>query len=411
MAPSLSLPYSYIIAALGFFLVLNLLLPFNADAFLGASRAPHLLALVHITSLGWVTMLIMGATFQLVPVALQVPIASEEMGRQQFVLYLLGVIVMAVSLWTWWPLGIGFAGMLLLSAVILYLINMAITLARVARWDFIAWHLAWSFGYLGLIALAGMTMAVNHVYPFFDRQTLDLLRAHAAAAILGWVGMMIMGVAYKLIPMFTLGEDLLRPRLAWIELWLANSGVLGLAMASLGWGDGWLGPLAGLILLAGVGLFAYQIFYLYRRRRRRVFDINFPFTLASVAYLLGIVLAGGLGLTGMLPGGERLWIALGYLAFLGWITLIIMGQLYKINTFLVWLTKYSSRVGKEPVPCLEELYSRPLGMGSYYAYNAGVLSSAAGIYLGQPLLLTIALAIAAAASLGFLWNMVNIFRR
>ena len=88
-----------------------------------------------------------------------------------------------------------------------------------------------------------------------------------------------------------------------------------------------------------------------------------------------------------------------------------MGQMYKINPFLVWLTKYSAKVGKEPVPRLEALYDKSLGMGSFYAYNAGVLGAAAGIYLGQSLLLTVALAIATLASLGFLWNMANIFRR
>jgi len=408
MAPSLSLPYRYIVAAMVFFLALNILLPFNVSVLLGAAGASKVLALVHLTSLGWITMIIMGATFQLVPVALQVPIASEEMGRQQFALYLLGVSILALSLWFYWPMGMAFAALLLLAAGAMYLLNMFLTLAKVSHWDYIAWHLGCSFAYLALIGLAGVLMAVNHLYPFF---ALDLLPAHAALALLGWVGMMIMGVAYKLIPMFTLGEDLLRPRLIWAEFWLANAGLLLLAGYLLGWGNPWLGPLAFLVLLTGVGLFAWQIFYLYRRRRRRLFDINFPFTLTSVAYLLGIILMGGSGLLGLIPGGERLWMALGYLAFLGWITLIIMGQLYKINTFLIWLSKYASKVGKEPVPRLEELYSRRLGMASYYAYNGGVLGAAAGIYLSQPVLLTAALSLASLAALAFLWNMLNIFRR
>lgn len=411
MAPSLSLPYSYIVAAMAFFLILNVLLPFNAPVLLGSAGASKVLALVHLTSLGWVTMIIMGATFQLVPVALQVPIASEEMGRQQFVLYLLGVSILVSSLWFHWPMGIGFAALLLLAAGAMYLLNMFLTLAKVSRWDYIAWHLACSFAYLALVGLAGVLMAINYLYPFFDKQALDPLRAHAAMALLGWVGMMIMGVAYKLIPMFTLAEDLLQQRAIWAEFGLANAGVLLLAMSLLGWGSPWLGFSGFFALLGGVGLFAWQIFHLYRHRRRRLFDINFPFTLASVAYLLGLVLVGGSGLLGLIPGSERLWKALGYLAFLGWITLIIMGQLYKINTFLIWLSKYASKVGKEPVPRLEELYSRRLGMASYYAYNGGVLGAAAGIYFGQPALLTAALSLASLAAMAFLYNMLNIFRR
>ena len=80
-APALGLPFRYFVASLGFLALFGLLLPFNPGLFLGSFRTPGLLALVHILTLGWITTTILGAAFQLVPVALQVGLHSERLAN------------------------------------------------------------------------------------------------------------------------------------------------------------------------------------------------------------------------------------------------------------------------------------------------------------------------------------------
>ncbi len=80
--------------------------------------------------------------------------------------------------------------------------------------------------------------------------------AHLHMNLLGFVFMMIAGVAYHVIPRFT-GHQLFSRRLATIHWWLANSGLAVLATGFLlmGSGRGYAVPLgAGGVLSAGAAL-------------------------------------------------------------------------------------------------------------------------------------------------------------
>ncbi len=62
--------------------------------------------------------------------------------------------------------------------------------------------------------------------------------------------------------------------------------------------------------------------------------------------------------------------AYGFLGLLGFVTLAIIGMLYKIVPFLVWFRWYSGRIGREAVyRRLRKCYSPPaerLGIGSIW---------------------------------------------
>lgn len=86
--------------------------------------------------------------------------------------------------------------------------------------------------------------------------------AHAHAHLLGFVSMMIFGVAYHVIPRFA-GSSLTSRRLAVAHLWLANLGLGGMVG---GWIlRGWLGrgttllAVGGALTAAGAFCFIYNI--------------------------------------------------------------------------------------------------------------------------------------------------------
>jgi cbb3-type cytochrome oxidase subunit 1 len=79
--------------------------------------------------------------------------------------------------------------------------------------------------WLGVGVLIGLAMA------FFPMQALAYKPAHMHANLLGFVSMMIFGVAYHVIPRFS-GSPLHSPRLAGLHLWIAN---IGLALMVSGW--------------------------------------------------------------------------------------------------------------------------------------------------------------------------------
>ncbi|UCC61455.1 MAG: hypothetical protein JSV36_11615, partial [Anaerolineae bacterium] len=163
-APSLGLPFRYFVASLAFLALFGLLLPFNGHLFLGSFLQPGLLALVHILTLGWITTTILGAAFQLVPVALQVSLRTERLANALLPPYLIGVVTLVVGLWQF-HVTLMIAGSALLLLIALgYLYLMARTLAQVRHWDVIAWHVAASVALAALIPLLGLLLALQNRY-------------------------------------------------------------------------------------------------------------------------------------------------------------------------------------------------------------------------------------------------------
>jgi hypothetical protein len=410
-APALGLPFRYFVTSLAFLALFGLLLPFNGDLFLGSFRRPGLLALVHVLTLGWITTTILGAAFQLVPVALQVALHSERLANGLLPVYLAGVGLLLAGLWRF-QAALMIAGAALLLVVALgYLYLMARTLAAVRHWDVVAAHVAASLLFAVTIPILGLLLAINNRTGFLGAAYVATLKAHLLLAILGYVSLLILGVSYKLVGMFTLAEDLLPERLAWAEFGLAVGGLLALAVAFYLPAWRWLGWLGGLAYLAGGGLFAWILAGLYRQRRRRVFDINTPFTVAGTALFLLALLASGLGLAGWLPLPPTFWLAMGWLFLLGWVGQIVIGQMYKITPFLTWLHRYADLVGREAVPGLDDLYQRRLALVGYGFWNAGVVVGAVAILGGWGWLMTAAgLALSAGIWL-FLANMALVATR
>jgi heme/copper-type cytochrome/quinol oxidase subunit 1 len=83
-----------------------------------------------------------------------------------------------------------------------------------------------SLVWLGVGVLLGMVMA------FWPGAALGWRPAHMHANLLGFVSMMIFGVAYHVLPRFS-GRALHDRRLAMVHLWVANA---GLALMTAGFG-------------------------------------------------------------------------------------------------------------------------------------------------------------------------------
>jgi uncharacterized membrane protein YobD (UPF0266 family) len=82
--------------------------------------------------------------------------------------------------------------------------------------------------------------------------------AHAHVLLLGFVAMMIFGVGYHLLPVFA-GTDLYSLRLAQIQFWMQNIGLIGLAftMPNRYASNDYL---MGTFFFAGLSLLAIYIF-------------------------------------------------------------------------------------------------------------------------------------------------------
>ncbi len=83
------LPF-YIYAAIGF-LVACILLVFSINGFTSNYFQPHTLAITHTMALGWGTMIILGASHQLVPVMIENKLYSNTLAWCSFIFAATGI--------------------------------------------------------------------------------------------------------------------------------------------------------------------------------------------------------------------------------------------------------------------------------------------------------------------------------
>ena len=189
----------------------------------------RLLAAVHLFTLGFVGSMLMGASYQLVPVALGARLTSVRAGRLSFWFHLAGLGLFLAGLLTRWLPGLAIGGTLLGVGFVLY-IGVILTTARQARRaELVAWHLRAGAVAAGIGMSLGVLLAFNTSNGMLGSRLLHVLGAHITVMLVGWVRTTFTGVAYRLIGMFTLAEKhLIRP-LAWAELVLVGGGATGLA--------------------------------------------------------------------------------------------------------------------------------------------------------------------------------------
>jgi cbb3-type cytochrome oxidase subunit 1 len=412
MAPPFGMVIKYFVASILSFVILAGMLVVFGDAVQGHHFQPKLLAFTHIATLGWITMIIFGAMFQLVPVVLEVKLFSHRLGEIQFWMYLVGSIGLVVGFWTF-NVGIHMtaSALLVTGAMLLFIGNILATMAKVSQWNLTGLYLLAALVYLAATAVAGLLLTINLGYPFISRIHLDYLKIHAHIGFIGWVVMVIMGVGLKLIPMFSLshGYSMLPAKIAFV---LVNIGLMGVSIEWLLTGERWLLGTYVAILVAGLLSFLVQLGLVISHRMRRLFDLGMKFSIVAFAYFFASICFGAILAFGDVEEGElkdALVLTYGAMIMLGFFSTLIIGQMYKIVPFLVWFHTFSDRVGKEQVPMLKDMVNERLGEIQFYLFTVGVFGVLLSLIFSQGTMLQISFDLVFVSSLLFLFNMSSIF--
>ena len=121
-----------------------------------------------------------------------------------------------------------------------------------------------------------------------------------------------------------------------------------------------------LALLALLSYF-YQIYIIYDTRVRMERDIYFRSMVVSyIAFVLSLVLALLYGLFAI----PSLLMTTFWSLFFGFVSMLIIGHLYKIVPFLVWYQRFAPLVGKQTVPMLADILPKRSANHPVYLYNS-----------------------------------------
>ena len=379
-APSVSVPLRFVITGLLSLLIGVAWLVSRPILLAGYHYSPEVVALTHLLVLGCITSIVMGAMYQLVPVALETRLHSERLVKWQFVFHVAGFTGMVVMFLLWDMKQVGHFGSILGLGVGLFVYNLVRTLRSAPRWNVIATAIASSLAWLALTVLAGLFLASARCWPKISPfDPLAQMHAHAHLGVVGVFLLLLLGVSFKLIPMFTL-SDVQSPRRAACSIWLINAGLAGL-VAALALASPWK-LLFALVIIAGLTVYAVELLAILRARKRRTLDWGLKYFLTALGLLaplsvLALVLCWpALPLTEFTTQLENVY---GFLALFGVVTFAIVGMLFKIVPFLVWYARYSKEIGRHKVPSLAELYSEPLQGVTYWLYVAGLIATSVAI--------------------------------
>lgn len=410
-SPPFKIVAKYFLAAIASFVILNFLLIISYQIIGGHHFQPRILAITHVATLGWISMIIFGALFQLVPVVLEVKLFSEKLAEIQFWIYIVGVVALVYGFWVFETGTLFLISAILLNlAMFIFAFNIVVTLKKVTKWNLTGLYLAAAIFHLVVTAIAGLLLAINLAHPYIKLDHLQYLNLHAHIAFIGWVSMVVMGVTYKLIPMFTLSHGFSLTNGKW-AFWLINIGLLGISTV-MHYKDTtiFFYIFSGMITV-GIIFFLLQVHIIFKKRIRKKFDtgIQFSFT----AYLmLGITTALGTFMAfGNASSIINLTLVYGYLIVFGYLSMLIVGQMYKIVPFLVWYHKYSSKVGLEKVPLLKEMFNEKYAEYGFYLMITAVIGTVASLLLKSETGLLISFSIMLFSSLIFSFNMISIFRK
>lgn len=410
-APPFKIVVKYFITAIFAFVLLNtLLLVFHSEIW-GFHFQPKILAATHIATLGWITMIIFGALFQLIPVVLEVKLFSEKLAEIQYWIYVIGIAGLVYSFLNFRDRNVIVVSAILLDlAMFIFSFNVIATLIKVKKWNITGYYLAGAVFHLIVTAVAGLLLAINLAYPYIKTSHLNYLNLHVHIAFIGWVTMVVMGVSFKLIPMFTLSHGY-SIKSGWWAFWIINISLLGISTVMHYEDTTALFYVFSALIAIGIYSFLFQIYLIFKERIRKNFDVGIRFS-ATAYLMLGLVTVLGLFLTVVdYENITNLTLIYGYMIIFGYVSILIVGQMYKIVPFLVWYHKYSSKVGVEKVPMLKDMFNERFALVEYYLMLFAVFGAIYSFGFNFSFGVLISFTIMFLSSLIFLYNMVSIFRR
>jgi len=330
-------PFLFFLVAPAFLLLTAAALLWSGPATLAARTSAAAIGITHLYVLGFMAMVMIGAMMQILPVLQGSPV---PLPRATATLTFSGVASGALLL----PAGLLFgegsliqAGVVALAAgFAVFVLAILVCLARAPSQS----HTVRAMWLAVLSLLVTVALGVVLATRFGWGMALPnaaIQALHPAWGLLGWAGLLVMGVAFELVPMLQMTPHYPRPLSRFLGPVLFS---LLLVWSVLLWRDegGWSVLTTGLLaaMAAAYLVFAVVTVTLQLRRRRRLPDVTLDFWRVAMGSLALACLFWGARTALRASWPESLDVVIGVLAMYGFAGFVISGMLCKIMPFLAW---------------------------------------------------------------------------
>lgn len=374
---------------------------------------PETLIIVHLAAIGWLSLLMLGALLQFLPVLVGRELALPRLAPYALVTILAGLVMLLLGFaglagWSSTTADIlPLAGLFIVAGFALAAIMLFATLLQAKTLPLPAGFVAVALMCALVATLLGDTLAAALSGMVGGDFALSLVShgvpLHAGFGLGGWLTLAAMGVSYRLLSMFLLAPERAGrgPKVAFLAAVAALAMLCGalciLVVLNMPWPVGL--TLGGLATIVSVLFYLGDVFTLYRTRRRPKLELHMA--AATAAFVLlgsGSALVVWSTATGS-AGGIA---AAVYALSLGWLGGLGLSMLYKIIPFLTWLECFAPSMGRIQTPRVQDLVREDQARPWFAAYFVAVVLSIFALLAGLPDLLRGATGLQLVAVLGLI---------
>jgi hypothetical protein len=351
LSPSSGIPLAYYAFAHAGLATALLVLVVDPGLPGGAFYHPRMIALVHLVTLAWLSGSILGSFYVVAPLALRLPMPAGRADWAAFGSFVLGTAGMVSHFWIGTYDGMAWSAGLVTACIAWVAARAWRGLAgSPAPWP-VALHVGFAFFNMLAAALLGIVIGLNRSRGFLTVSPLGILFAHAHLAAIGWVTMMVVGLSYRLLPMFLPAAMPTGAKLAASAI-LLECGLAVLLTALIG---GRAGVLPGTVLIvAGLVTFVTQIRRTLKHRLPRPPALprrDWSTWQTHGAFVWLLVAAGvGTALSIGAPAQRRLammWVY-GISGLVGFLAQIVVGMQGRIVPLYAWYRAFAAESGPPP---------------------------------------------------------------
>lgn len=389
-APPLSVVIRFFLTVPIFGIVLSILLFLFPHEVLTPNH-PISLSAIHLIFLGIITMAMIGALFQMQSVLGGYPIPSP-LGNA-FIIHLflvIGIIALVLAFALMVPFLFVIAS-LFLGASILYTASLILPLLfKNSAHDTIR-GMRLTLISLSITAILGIVMTSEYANEAFSASHDALRSAHYSFGLIGWIGALIIAVAFQVVEMFYVTV----PYSTWCKRnafkVIAASLILKTIWLIGGFPFVWMFDLVMGALLVG---FVVTTAKRLRERKRRVSDVSIMFWWFGMLFLtLSIIVYALFAYSGYPPLQSMALISFALFALS-----IILAMIGKIVPFLIWFHLNSS--GYMDAPIMSDIIPQSRAKGLFWLFGLTAVLALGTLF--SPELLRLG-ALAGAATFGLLF--------
>lgn len=370
----------YAYAALSIFVGL-LMLFLNLEIFDNHHFFSKTLAITHIMALGWGSMIIFGASYQLLPVIISSKLYSNNLAYLSFIFSAIGIPILITGFYVFDTKNLLLLGGILINiGVVFYLINVILSIYKSKKTEVRVWFMLTSSLWLFSTTFFGLILVLNFHQTILAESSLSYLNLHAHMGIIGWFLLMILGVGSRLIPMFLISQHQ-DSKALWKIFILVNSGLVSYLLIQIFKIHYTANYFSILLILLGFYFFGQFCYRAYRGRIRKKIDFPMKLSLISVVQMILPMIILLIVLLIFPIQQQRLSLLYGFCIFFGWITSMIFGMTFKTLPFIIWNSVYHNKTHQGKTPAPKDLFDEKVYRAMMISYIIGFGLSILGIIL------------------------------